>query len=481
MAAIAVTSGHWRRLRTLGRGASGAVVSLAADAASGELFAVKSAAAGAAAEALRRERGVLAGLRSPHVVRCAGAAEGADGSYQLFLEYAPGGSLADEAARNGGALGERAVRAYAADVLRGLAYLHGRSVVHGDVKARNVVVGADGRAKLADFGCARAPGAARRAIGGTPAFMAPEVARGEDQGPAADVWALGCTVVEMATGRAPWGDADDVLAALHRIGYTDAVPEVPRWLSAEAKDFLARCFARDAADRPAAAQLLEHPFVAFAGADDKARWVSPKSTLDAAFWESESDDEADEMPEGGAADRIKSLAFPASGFPDWDCEEGWIDVLGEQQQSEAQVARGAPSKVSGVAAVPAGGMAVGGGGCSDELETEEDVPFGGDAPAADASVGRQSKRCPGSDCRVGALPLQLVLCCNGVTDDGIKLWFPTKSDVLLCLIPLVHTLLTPNFSISPRDRPRSVPHYTLARAKVKIICQATVAPVLSLG
>ena len=215
------------------------------------------------------------------------SAEGADGSYQLFLEYAPGGSLADEAARNGGALGERAVRAYTADVLRGLAYLHGRSVVHGDVKARNVVVGADGRAKLADFGCARAPGAARRAIGGTPAFMAPEVARGEDQGPAADVWALGCTVVEMATGRAPWGDADDVLAALHRIGYTDAVPEVPRWLSAEAKDFLARCFARDAADRPAAAQLLEHPFVAFAGGDeDNVWWVSAKSTMDAAFWES---------------------------------------------------------------------------------------------------------------------------------------------------------------------------------------------------
>ncbi|PUZ55201.1 hypothetical protein GQ55_5G193300 [Panicum hallii var. hallii] len=433
-----MASGHWRRLHTLGRGASGAVVCLAADAASGELFAVKSAGAGAAGEALRRERGVLAGLRSPHVVRCAGGAEGADGSYHLFLEYAPGGSLADEAARNGGALGERAVRAYAADILRGLAYLHGRSVVHGDVKARNVVIGADGRARLADFGCARAPGAARRAIGGTPAFMAPEVARGEDQGPPADVWALGCTVVEMATGRAPWGDADDVLAALHRIGYTDAVPEVPLWLSAEAKDFLARCFARDAAGRPTAAQLLEHPFVAFAGAADKARWVSPKSTLDAAFWESESDDEADEMPEG-AAERIKSLACPASGFPDWDCEEGWIDVLGEQQQqqSEVQVARGAPSKVSGAAAVPAGGMAVGGGGLSDEPEAEEDVPFGGDAPAADASVGRQGKRCPGSDCHVGVLPCQLVLCCNGITtDDEIKLWLPTKSDALLCLIPL---------------------------------------------
>jgi serine/threonine protein kinase len=66
------------------------------------------------------------------------------------------------------------------------------------------VLGADGRAKLADFGCARIAGAGP-IIGGTPAFMAPEVARGEEQGPAADVWALGCTVLEMATGRAQHG------------------------------------------------------------------------------------------------------------------------------------------------------------------------------------------------------------------------------------------------------------------------------------
>ncbi|KAF8676209.1 hypothetical protein HU200_047080 [Digitaria exilis] len=458
---IAVIGRHWRKLHTLGRGASGAVVSLAADAASGEVFAVKSSAAGspAAAAALRREQGLLTALSSPHVVRCAGGAEAADGSYHLFLEYAPGGSLADEVARNGGSLGERAVRAYAADVLRGLAYLHGTaSVVHGDVKARNVVIGADGRAKLADFGCARrAIGSARGAIGGTPAFMAPEVARGEEQGPAADVWALGCTVVEMATGRAPWSDMDggDVLAALHRIGYTDAVPEVPAWMSEEGKDFLARCFARDAADRWTAAELLEHPFVAFAIGDDdeKARWVSPKSTLDVAFWDSESDGEEEEMSVEDAAERIKSLACAAAAFPDWDCEEGWIDVLGEQQQQkhqsevcgEVQVARSEPSKVSGILAVPAGGMGVGGVVLSDdELATE----FGADA--SHASAGRQSsKRCSSSDCHVGVLPFQLVaLCCDGVIIDEIKLWLATKSDVLLCLIPLVHTLLmlVPNFS-----------------------------------
>jgi hypothetical protein len=219
------------------------------------------------------------------------------------------------------------VRAFAADVARGLAYLHGAAaVVHGDVKARNVVLGADGRAKLADFGCARRAGEGP-IIGGTPAFMAPEVARGEAQGPAADVWALGCTVIELATGRAPWSRrVDDVVAAVRLIGYTDAVPDTPEWMSAEAKDFLAKCLCRDAADRWTAARLLEHPFLVCGGVKAEgvamAKWVSPKSTLDAALWESDADDDLPETP----ADRIRSLAGPCSALPEWESDEGWIEV-----------------------------------------------------------------------------------------------------------------------------------------------------------
>ncbi|WVZ69150.1 LOW QUALITY PROTEIN: hypothetical protein U9M48_017985 [Paspalum notatum var. saurae] len=325
-----------RRVRTLGRGASGAVVWLASDDASGELVAVKSARAAGAAAQLQREGRVLEGLSSPHIVPCLGARAAAGGEYQLLLEFAPGGSLADEAARH--RLGERDIAAYAGDVARGLAYLHGIGLVHGDVKARNVVIGADGRARLTDFGCAR-PAASARTVGGTPAFMAPEVARGEAQGPPADVWALGCTVVEMATGRAPWGsagDADDLLAALHRIGYTDAVPEVPDWLSADAKDFLSRCFQRRAAARPTAAQLLAHPFVAARDfgfpakqeQEQEKEFPSPNTTLlhDDAFWDSDTDGDDDEMSTG-AAERIGALACAASALPDWDSDDdGWIDL-----------------------------------------------------------------------------------------------------------------------------------------------------------
>jgi mitogen-activated protein kinase kinase kinase 17/18 len=319
-----------RRIRTLGRGASGAVVWLASDEASGELLAVKSAAAGSAAQ-LRREGRVMEGLSSPHIVPCLGARVAAGGEYQLFLEFAPGGSLADEAARSGGRLAERDIRAYAGDVAHGLAYIHGMSLVHGDVKARNVVIEEDGRARLTDFGCARNIESSRP-VSGTPAFMAPEVARGEEQGTAADVWALGCTVVEMATGRAPWSDMDDVLAAVHRIGYTGSVPEVPAWLSAEAKDFLDGCFARNPRARCTAAQLLEHPFVAldFDARPAKPGHLSPKTTLHDAFWDSDTDDETDDMS-ASPFERIRALA--TSALPGWDSDEGWIDLQSEHHQT----------------------------------------------------------------------------------------------------------------------------------------------------
>ncbi|XP_006662155.2 mitogen-activated protein kinase kinase kinase 18-like [Oryza brachyantha] len=338
-AAIIGGGGGWRRLRGIGKGASGALISLAVDDASGELFVVKSAAGedAAARQQLRREWSVMAGLSSQHVLKCLGFTSG--GEHRLFLEFAPGGSLSDVVARNGGCLDEGAVRAYLADVLRGLDYLHGKLVVHGDVKGSNVVVGANGRAKLADFGCASVviPGGSKQpVIGGTPAFMAPEVARGEEQGPAADVWALGCTVVEMFTGRAPWSDMDNVLAALRKIGYTDAVPEVPQWLSPVAKDFLHRCLQRRAGDRPTAAQLLQHPFVSSSCGPPnkevvKGTWVSPTSALDAALWESVSssstDDDEEDDTSSSPTSRIGALACSGQTLPDWDTEHnGWIEV-----------------------------------------------------------------------------------------------------------------------------------------------------------
>nr|CAD1839182.1 unnamed protein product [Ananas comosus var. bracteatus] len=308
---------EWRRGPTLGRGSS-AVVSLATASSSGEAFAVKSAELSRSGP-LRREQKILSGLSSPYVVSYIGfdiTEEEATAAifhyYNLFIEYAPGGSLSDEIKRRGGRLDEDAVRSRAWQILRGLAYLHERGVAHCDVKGQNVLIGADGRAMIADLGCALTVadddgdddgvtyGCSRIRLRGTPMFMAPEVARGDEQGTAAaDVWALGCTVIEMATGGVPWPDLYDPIAALHHIAFSSDVPEFPRWMSEEGKDFLSRCLRRDPEERWTAEQLLQHPFVAppsiRCGGNDHCLWESPKSTLDQGFWATLEEEDSEEF------------------------------------------------------------------------------------------------------------------------------------------------------------------------------------------
>ncbi|KAK4369404.1 hypothetical protein RND71_013196 [Anisodus tanguticus] len=99
-----------------------------------------------------------------------------------------------------------------------------RSVNYG----QNILLGKTG-AKIADFGCAKwvdpaekdggAAASSSEPIGGTPMFMAPEVARGAEQGCPVDIWALGCTIIEMATGGSPWTDVINAPSLLHKIAF----------------------------------------------------------------------------------------------------------------------------------------------------------------------------------------------------------------------------------------------------------------------
>ncbi|WOK92563.1 hypothetical protein Cni_G01254 [Canna indica] len=330
---------QWCRGRVIGRGST-ATVSLAAASPSGYPFAVKSAELSISAF-LQREHSILSSLRHPNIVSCLGsdiAAEAPHGRlyYNLFLEYAPLGSLSDCIAKRGGRLAEAAVRSYAGDMLRGLAHLHANSIAHCDVKSRNVLVWPDGRAKLADLGCARstaADGGTARSVAGTPMFMAPEVARGEEQGAAADVWAFGCTVIEMATGQPPWPDVEDPVAALHRIGFAADVPKCPSWLSEEAKDFVDKCLRRDARERWTAEQLLQHPFIiakpsaetCFTESGVDQVWVSPKSTLEQGLWDSVADEEEEEEEED-VKQRIRQLAGDGSPASNWTWDDSWQTV-----------------------------------------------------------------------------------------------------------------------------------------------------------
>ncbi|KAE8659768.1 invertase/pectin methylesterase inhibitor family protein [Hibiscus syriacus] len=328
----------WTRGRTIGRGST-ATVSIATADHSGHVFAIKSSEL-SQSESLRKEQSILSTLSCPQIVACKGcdiSAENGKLLYNLFLEYAPSGTVTDVIHKHGGSLEEGMVRSYTRGILLGLEFLHSRGIVHCDIKGQNILVSDDG-VKIADLGCARrADGASTTtwSVAGTPVYMAPEVARGEQQGFSADVWALGCTVIEMATGRAPWPDVRDPVSALYRIGFSNDVPEIPFNISKQARDFLGKCLRRDPAERWSATQLLSHDFmkesmflVKETGGSDLE---SPNNVLHPHLWDSMEESETIEIPSNKSlVERIRQLGEDklvlSSKLPSWEYDEDWLTV-----------------------------------------------------------------------------------------------------------------------------------------------------------
>ncbi|WP_255955534.1 protein kinase domain-containing protein [Streptomyces odontomachi] len=171
----------------------------------------------------------------------------------LATEYVLGPPL-DDAVELAGPLAEPSVRALGAALCMALGQLHRSDVVHRDLKPSNIMVTAYGP-KVIDFGIARAIGDERLTYTGsavgTPAFMSPEQATGQEHTPAGDVFALAGVLVFAATGAGPfgYGQAADLL---YRVRYQE--PELSRVPPALAP-VLARCLAKDPAHRPTTSQL----------------------------------------------------------------------------------------------------------------------------------------------------------------------------------------------------------------------------------
>ncbi|XP_021893709.1 mitogen-activated protein kinase kinase kinase 18 [Carica papaya] len=354
----------WTRGHTIGHGSS-ATVSLATSRISGDVFAVKSSELSHSG-LLQREQKILSSLSSPQVVcyrGCDITREHNKLIYNLFMEYVPGGSLADAVRVNGGGLDESTIAQYTRQILQGLEYLHSSGLAHCDIKGSNILIGKTG-AKIADFGCGKRESEARP-IGGTPAFMAPEVARGEDQGIASDIWSLGCTVIEMARGGSPWGNGSDPVSVMYRVAYSGEAPEVPCFLSEEAKDFLRNCLKRDQGERWTASQLLKHPFVNQLKIEESnSTSSSPTSVLDQGFWDwvEESEESVENAVgsvshSGSPVERIRRLGSSDGEGPNWEWgKEKWITIRENKEIEE----EGKDEMVSGS-----------GGEISESVEKEE--------------------------------------------------------------------------------------------------------------
>src|SRR5437763_1115956 len=212
---------------------------------------------GDAAEELQRheaEMRTLAQLDHPNLVTVYDAGE-ADSQPYLVMQLIEGDTLADELRR--GPIGpERAAR-YGAALADALAYVHEQGFVHRDVKPANVLIAADGRVHLADFGIARLVDSAHVTrtgdVLGTPAYFAPEQVSGGAVGSCADVYARGLMSLECLTGqRAFEGTVMGVAMAP-----LDRAPEIPSSVPASWHDLLRAMTAREAVDRLTASAAAE--------------------------------------------------------------------------------------------------------------------------------------------------------------------------------------------------------------------------------
>ncbi|KAG7539435.1 Protein kinase domain [Arabidopsis suecica] len=342
---------EWIRGETIGYGTF-STVSLATPSnnVSGEfppLMAVKSADSYGAAS-LANEKSVLDKLGDDcnEIVRCFGedqTVENGEEMHNLFLEYASRGSLESYLKKLGGeGLPESTVRRHTGSMLRGLRHIHGNGFAHCDLKLGNILLFGDGAVKIADFGLAKRIGEVTALnegvqIRGTPLYMAPESVNDNEYGSEGDVWALGCVVVEMFSGKTAWSlkEESNFMSLLIRIGVGDELPMIPEELSEQGKDFLSKCFVKDPKKRWTAEMLLHHPFVAvdldYDGLVEEEDFVvklkteevssSPRCPFEFPDWVSvSSGSQMIDSPE----ERVTSLVTDL--IPDWSVTNSWVTV-----------------------------------------------------------------------------------------------------------------------------------------------------------
>jgi eukaryotic-like serine/threonine-protein kinase len=217
----ALIAGRFRVERQIGSGGMGAVW-LAKDESLGREVALKRAHPAADERRLRqlsREARIAGGIDHPRVVALYDLVKEGAATW-LVMEYVPSRDLAEVIATDG-VLPPESIAKIGCQLADALEAVHAKGIVHGDVKPGNVLITEEGDAKLTDFGVSRAIWGDETVsdsglFRGTPAYVAPEVARGAKALPAADVFSLGATLFAAAEGVSPLGSGDNPLTVVWR-------------------------------------------------------------------------------------------------------------------------------------------------------------------------------------------------------------------------------------------------------------------------
>ncbi|KAJ1834388.1 kinase that interacts with cdc31p [Coemansia sp. RSA 2711] len=207
---------------------------------------------------MQREINLLSQVHSPHIAQYYGSFIESSRMW-IIMEYASGGSI--HKLMQAGPIEEKYTSSIMYGVLLALDYLHSSGIMHRDIKAANILVTDEGVVQLCDFGVARQvmqASAKSYSFVGTPYWMAPEVIqKGQVYDFKADIWSLGITAYEIATGVPPYAD-EDPKRALFLIPRKGPKRLAPEQAGRDMRDFVSRCLEVDVAKRPTAHELLKH-------------------------------------------------------------------------------------------------------------------------------------------------------------------------------------------------------------------------------